>query len=830
MRKLAEFIVSQRRIIYIIFIVISVLCGFGMTKVKVEYSITAYLPQDTDTRKAIDIMDEEFTTYGTTMVLVRNVALSDAYRLADEINDIDGVKELDFENTRDYYNQSCALFNVTFEGDDEDERSIAAYNKVIQVLDDYDTLIASPLVDSYADELQKDINFVLILAIAVIILVLCFTSRSFAEVPVFLIVFGVSALLNMGTNFWLGTISFISNSVCVILQLALAIDYAIILSHRFAEEKEKNGGNARAAIVNALSKAIPEIASSSLTTISGLLALTTMTLRLGADLGIVLAKSIVCSMVTVFFLMPGLLLLFNKAINKTAHRNFVPKIPFIGKFAVKFRYIILAAFIALACVCCYLSFRTAYVYDMDSIDTSRPSEAMQAYAEIENIFGYQNQFVILVPQGDYDQQKYILDTVGEREMISDALGIANVEITSNDITHTLTDRLNYKDFARYIGMEEDLADKVYSAYAFFCKTDTKSGIEELGVYELNKDEYRVSLLNLCDCVFDHDDFVYAALYDPDNNDALDSYTDLRDTIRDAEAQLVGEHYSRLLFNIEGSTESEETFALIKELLAEVKEYCPGAIFAGNSMSAYDLNESFSTDNVKVSLITVAFVFVILMFTFKSWGLPIPLALTIQSAIWMNFSYYFIFGTNLFFFIYLIVSSIQMGATIDYAIVITNRFQELKKETDKKTAIIESVSQAFPTIITSGTIMAVASFLIGTVVGDPLISTLGICLGRGVIISILCVMFVLPALLYIFDKPLDKTVFRMHDRHWGEKFRERKERKRAKEEALDRIIAQMNADSHSDPPEQPTESQNEKKEITDIKTETGKEGDHENTDD
>ncbi len=805
MRKIAEFVVKYRRMVYIIFIIIGILCAIGMTQVKIEYEITAYLPQDTDTRKAIDIMDEEFTTYGSTLLIVRNVSLDDAYRLADEIRDIDGVKELPFENTRDYYNESCALFNITFEGDDEDERSVAANDSVMEALDGYDSLVASPLVDDYAERLRKDVNFVLILAVAVIILVLCLTSRSFAEVPIFLIVFGMSALLNMGTNFFFGTISFISNSVCVILQLALAIDYAIILSHRFDEEKEKNGGNAREAIVNALSKAIPEIASSSLTTIAGLLALTTMSLRLGADLGLVLAKSIVCSMVTVFFLMPGLLLLFNKAINKTAHRNLIPKISVIGKFAVKARYFILPLFIALAGGCAYLSFQTDYVYDQDSIDTSKPTEAMLANEEINRVFGYKNQFVILAPQGDYDEQRHILDMVGAHDMITTSLGIANVEITSNGVTYSLTDRLNYKEFARFIGADENTSSTIFSAYAAFSKDDIMDSMAEVGVFEADRDIYKISLLDLCDCVFDHDDFVYAYLHGANDEDALDSYVDLRDTVRDAEAQLVGENYSRMLFNIDGSTESEETFALLRELITEVKGYCPGAIFAGSSMSAYDLNESFSRDNLMVSLITVAFVFVILMFTFRSWGLPLLLTLTIQSAIFINFAFYFISGTNLFFLIYMIVSSIQMGATIDYAIVLTNRFKALKQSLDKKTAVVEAVNESLPTIITSGTIMAVASFLIGGVVSDPLISTMGMCLGRGVVISILCVMFALPALLYIFDKPLSKTQFAKKERTVSERKR-KKEKKRAREEALEKLLDGIAAGeiSVSRPPDGGTE--------------------------
>ena len=564
----------------------------------------------------------------------------------------------------------------------------------------------------------------------------------------------------MGTNFFFGTISFISNSVCVILQLALAIDYAIILCHRFSEEKERLG-DSREAVIEALSKAIPEICGSSLTTIAGLLALTTMALRLGADLGLVLAKSILCSMITVFFFMPAIILLFSKPIEKTKHRNFVPSVRPVARTVIKCRYVILALFLAVVSVGTYFSFQTDYCYSMNSIDTNRPSESQIAAWETEKVFGSSNQFVIPVPQGNYDEQLKILNMVEAHDEIDTALGIANVELTLNSQSVYLTEQINYRSFAKLLAVDESVADKIYAAYAFFSKPDSKSGIEEVALYEANKNIYTASLLQMCDCAFGHDDFIIANLYN--NADALESYEDLRDTVRDAEDQLLGINYSRLLFNIDGAVESEETFALIDALLIEVKSYCPEAIFAGDSMSSYDLNQSFMTDNVKVSVLTILFVFIILLFTVKSWGIPIPLVLTIQGAIFINFAFFPLMGTNVFFFVYLIVSAIQMGATIDYAIVTSGRYVEFRKTMESKEAMTEAVNAAFPTIITSGSIMIAAAFLIGGVVKNPLIATLGNCLGRGVIISILGVLLVIPSMLVIFDKPLMKTFFKKKER-------------------------------------------------------------------
>lgn len=770
MKKIAEFIVKYRKWMLILFLGLCAFSVWGMTQVEIEYSIEEYLPASTDTKRALDVMDKEFTTYGTATVMVRNVSFEKAKSLHDEIENLEGVKSFTFENTTDYYNKSCALFTITYDGTDEDEIAVDAYNKTLQILEDEDILISAPLVDTYADDLKRDVNFVLVVAVVIIVVVLALTSKSLGELPAYLLTFGVAALLNMGTNFFFGKISFISNSVCVILQLALAIDYAIILCQRFAEEKS-HGLTAQEAMSEALAKAIPEIAGSSLTTISGLLALTTMALGLGRDMGLVLAKSIVMSMLTVFLFMPSVTLLFSKAIDKTTHKSLVPKITAIGKFGVKFRYVLIVVFFVLAIAGGVFSFKTEYVYSMNSIDTSRPSQTQVAKEEIESIFGNSNQLVILVPYGDYDLEKNILDTVDAHEQIDEALGISNVEITANGYKHTLTEPLNYKQFALLLGTDDDTASTIYSAYAFFSKDDAKDGVEELAIFRANKDIYTASILQMCDCAFSHDDFICAYLYD--DADAMETYEDLRDEIQDAEKQLIGINYTRVLFNIDGDVESEQTFALLEELIKEVKGICPDAIFAGDTMSSYDLDSSFSTDNILVSVLTLVFVYVVLMFTFRSWGVPIPLAVTIQGAIFINFSYYALSGTNLFFFVYLIVSAIQMGATIDYAIVFTNRFRELSLTMDKKQAAIEALNQSFPTILTSGSILAIAGFLIGGIVSDPLIATLGLCLGRGVLISIASVLLVLPAMMCVCNKWLDKTVFKRRGGKLKERFLRRK---------------------------------------------------------
>jgi len=746
MRKLAEFIVRKRWLFAAVFVALIVYSIISIPRVKVEYDISAYLPEETDTKQALEIMDDEFASYGTATVMVKDISYADAEALRTRISALDGVNYFPFGNSDGYYKDGVAKFSVTFAGAADDERSAAAYADMLKILDasGYKYSVPSPLVESYADTLASEMVIILAIAAAVIILVLLFTSKSFAEVIAFPIVFITAAVVNMGTNHWLGTISFVSNTVCIVLQLALAIDYAIILCHRFTEEKEKAPGNAQAALISALAKAIPEIASSSLTTVSGLVALMFMQLRLGYDLGMVLAKSIIISLLTVFFLMPAILLPLSKIMDKTRHRSFVPKIRFWGRGVVKLRYVVIAAFVALFATGSALVGRIDYVYSTSDIDTSKPTATVAAKTEMQEIFGYSNMFVVLVPKGDEERERLILETVSREELVDSALGLAGISLVgASGRTYYLHDYLTVSEFGDMTGMGTGVAQLIYGMYA-----------NRIGESEPDFSVFKARAIDVIDYV----------IYETSLAKLSPELAAVAETLKYAESQLIGTAHDRLIFNIAADTEAPETFALIERLMPKVKEICPEAIFAGESMSAYDLNESFSSDNILITLLTIAFIFVILAVTFKSWGIPVVLVLVIQGAIFINFSLPVITGRNLFFFVYLIASAIQMGATIDYAILLTNRFRSLKTlAPDRRAAVSEAVSESFPTILTSGTIMSVAAFLVGLLTSDPLISSMGMMLGSGTLISIACVMTALPALLYTLDPLLEKTVVKFKKR-------------------------------------------------------------------
>ena len=744
MERIATFIVDKRKAFYLLYIGFAIFCIFSSNWVAVNDDLTSYLPNSTETRRGLTIMDEEFITFGTNRIMVDNIAFSEAEKLAEEIEKVEGVKEVAFENTEDYFKDGSALFSLTYDGTSTDEISLNALNEVKGILDGYDVYVTGDTGDDASASLEAEIQVVMIIAVVIILLVLLFTSQTYMEIPVMLMTFGMAAIMNKGTNFIFGEISFVSNSVAVILQLALAIDYAIILCHRYTEEREHL--NAHDAVVVALSKAIPEIAGSSMTTLSGLGALCFMQFGIGKDLGFVLMKSIVLSLLAVFTFMPGLLMSFSGLIDKTHHKNFVPQITGWGKIVVKTRYIMPPIFILLLIGGFIFSNLCPYAFGMTDLSTTRKNESQIALERVNEKFDKVNTLAVLVPVGDYEKEGQLLRELDKMEETNTVLGLANVEAMDG---YVLTDKLTPRQFAELTDLDIEVARVLYSAYAV---NDENYGRIVAGI-----DQYGVPLVDMFMFVYDQMQAGYVSLDD----DMTKTIEDLHVQLSDALKQLKGENYSRLVLQLNLPEESDETTEFLNKLHETTAKYYSDECFlVGNSTSDFDLSSSFAGDNLLIGVLTIVFVVLVLIFTFKSSGLPILLILVIQGSVWINFSFPYLQNDPLFFLSYLVVSSIQMGANIDYAIVIANRYVELKKVMPIKEAIIESLNQSFPTIITSGTILASAGILIGFLSTNPAISSIGVCLGRGTLISIFLVMGILPQILLLGDVIIEKTAITM----------------------------------------------------------------------
>ena len=741
--KLSELVVDKRNLVFLVVIIGLVFSVFSSSWVEVENDLSAFLPDGSPSKEGLDVMDEQFVTYGTAEVMISTISISEAWDVKEKIENISGVQSVAFDETTSHYNNASSLYTITFDYSENDEKCVELLETVKSELSAYDLYISTELGNTLQETIDQEVSIIMVIVAIIVVVVLLFTSQTYAEVPVLLITFVVAMILNNGTNFILGKISFVSNSVTSILQLALSLDYAVIFCHRFKEEHQRLP--LREATVTALSKSIPEIGASCLTTIGGLIAMMFMKFKIGPDMAICLIKAIFFALASVFIVMPGLLMVFGKWMDKTAHRNFVPKIPFVGKFAHKTRFVVPPIFLIVVIIAMIVSSACPYAYGYANLTTPKLNESQIAENMIKDNFTATNMVALVVPAGDYEKEKALLSELDEYEEVDSSMGLANIEAMDG---YMLADKLTARQFGELADLDYEVAQLIYAAYA--------ADQAEYGKIVSSLTTYEIPLIDIFLFVCEQVDSGLVTL-DEEQMQMLD---DAETQMLSAKAQLRGSDYSRMLIYLTLPESGDATYDFIDTIRATAQSYYPDSnvYVVGNSTTEQDFKTSFATDNIVVSIVSLLIVLLALLFTFKSAGLPILLILVIQGSIWINFSVPVLTEHPIFFLSYLIVSSIQMGANIDYAIVIASRFNELKTEMSKKEAIIETMNFAFPTILTSGTILAVAGTLIGTMTSEAAIVGIGESLGRGTIISMILVMFVLPQILLLGDKIVEKTSF------------------------------------------------------------------------
>ena len=743
MHRIAQTIIDLRIPITLAALVAAVFCVVSIGKVKTNSDLTAFLSDDMETRRGLTVMEEEFVTYGSASVMISNVTYEKAAELAEEIRDIRHVLSVDFDETTAHYVNSSALFSISFDGPGEEETVQEAYEKIKDMLSGYDLYCYSKVGEDLTKQIAGEMVGVVAISAAVIVVILLFTSRSYFEVVIFTIVFVFAALLNMGTNFWLGEISSITNAIAVILQLALAIDYAIIFAHRYQDEAAVYDTH-KEALVEALAKSILEISSSSLTTISGLVALMFMEFGLGYDLGMVLTKGIVCSLLTVFLVMPALIMYFPVALKRTLHRNLVPDISGWGRFLMKSGFCFVWIFIAIMPFAARFYSQVNWCFSEAQITEIIHSDSRFAMHKISDTFSNDTMIAVLVPAEDFDKEKLVLNEVAELDGIKSAMGLANIEI---DDGHVLTDRYDTHMFSELVGVEIEEARLLFIGYGY-------SHDQYQPIFQ-NVDTYTVPLVDLFIYLIEKVDQGMVTLDD----ETTDTLNDLRDTLNMGLDQLRGENYNRLVFTTSLPVQGEESVEMVEKIrdIAE-KYYDEGSvIITGDITSCRDLAASYNSDSNLINILTVLMVYAILLFTFKSIVGSLIMVAVIEGSILINFSVTYLEGQAPCFVTGMIVSAIQMGATIDYAIVIMNRYLVRRQEYDTKTAMVKAVNDSFATVMTSGTIMSIAGTLIAYRVTDVYVGHIGLAVGRGAFISVILVLTVLPQLTVLLDKPIRKTM-------------------------------------------------------------------------
>lgn len=670
MKKFYMSLVNHRKTMVMIFTMVFVVCLLLGNLVKVNYDINDYLPESSPSTVSLELMQEEFDGgIPNARIMISDVTIPEALEYKEKLEAVDGVtavtwlddvvsifvplSTLDTDTLETYYKDNNALFTVTI----EEDRRIEAVSSIRELIGEDNAMTGSAVSTAISTtETVLEVNKISIFTVLFVLVVLVMTTNSWMEPLIVLIGLGLAIVINNGTNLIFGEISFVTNAAGSILQLAVSLDYSVFLLHRFEECRQENP-DVKAAMTEALCKSTSSILSSGLTTVIGFLALVLMQFRLGPDLGLALAKGVAISLITVFVFMPSFILLTYKWLDKTRHKELLPKFDLFGKSVQKMTIPMVCIFVILIIPAYLASNANDYYYGSSNIfgnETQLGSDT----AVIESVFGKSDTYVLMVPAGD---------TATETELSQELNNLPQV-----------TSIISYVDLA---GAEIPL-------------------------------EY------------------------------LDENT---------LSQLISKNYSRMVLSVDVPYEGEETFALVEQVRNIAQKYYSDTYYlAGEGVSTYDLMETVTNDMVKVNLMAIAAVFIVLLLSLRSISLPIVLVLSIETAIWINLSIPYFMDTPIFYIAYLIISSIQLGATVDYAILMTDRYKENREMMNKKAAVIQTISDVTVSILTSGSVLTVVGLLLGYITTNQLLGQLGIFIGRGAILSLIIVLFVLPGLLYLFD--------------------------------------------------------------------------------
>ena len=570
-------------------------------------------------------------------------------------------------------------------------------------------------------KIGKEIPVALLIAVAVVLVMLTVTSHAWLEPLLISFVLAVSIVLNMGTNFVFPKVSFITFAICPILQLALSIDYAIMLLHAYDACRE-NGLEAKEAMTEALAECFMRITSSALTTIAGLLSLLFMSFTIGFDIGLVLSKGILFSMLGVFTLMPAVTLLCGKALRRTRHKPLPIGGDHLAGLIYRIRKPLAVCMVLLVAGAVYLNTRVEYTFA-----GNEPKR---------------NPVALIVPGGG-DEADY----ANQRELISRLKDLKRTDGTpATGRTLSMVSDFTVDELAGKAGISPLLL-RVYCA--LYGLGDPVSMDRLLDSLDRNLDPMLTKGADFANSL---------SGFFTGGDSALGSrLTEFRDELRkNTEAirtGFIGRHYSRVAVYLNFSPADEEFVQYMDDVQDTARSvYGDDIYLTGVPVSTYDITKSFNGDRLKVNLITLAAIFLIVMLSFRSPRMPVVLVLVIEGAIWMTIGFSGLIGEPVFFISYLICISIQMGATIDYGILLSDQYRSRRREgLAPREALTSALKKALPTILTSGVILIVAGYAIGKVCTIYYISSIGLLVSRGALISVVLMLTFLPSLLLLFDK-------------------------------------------------------------------------------
>ncbi len=686
--RLADFIVDHNKKIRNIVMVLVVVFACCYPFVAVNYDLTKYLPDAVESKSAINKMRDIFGYPGTGRLMLKDVSIYEAKQYKNQIEKVDGVDQvvwcdmttqiygssefIDYDKIDDYYKNGNAVMDITFKEGDTSKRTHKAIDEIESIIGDRGYLVGMSPTNKFTEESVKSaLAEIMVIVVVLIFLILLFTTTSWFEPVLFLTVIGCAIAINKGTNIFLGEISYITNNICDILQLATSMDYSVFLLHAYERERKK-GMDKESALKLGLMSTITTILASSLTTFFGFIVLIFMRFSIGWDMGIVMSKGIICSLLMVIFLMPSLILSWSDKIEKMKHKSFFPDFHKFSVLVNRVSPFILLASLTVAGPIYFAQSMNNFMYGPDATGAGPGTSMYEHSQEIDREFGRSNLIVAIFPDTDRIKEKELCDELDELDYVKKVMGMG-----------------------AYLpeGTPESFLPK--SVSELFHK----------------------------------------------------------------------EGYARLLIYIKTKPESPTAFKCSDEISGIIKKYYPEeAYITGNTPTTKDMENVLVPDYNLVNALAMISIFLVVAISFKSVVLPFVAMVPIMMAIYLNMSFPYFAGDELIFIAYAVVSCVQLGSTIDYAISSTeNYIQCRQKGLEKKEASVRMTELSFPSILTSGLILVVCGYAISIISAIPAIGQVGHLVGRGAIFSVIFVTSLMPFLFRLSDRLITGTFKSRHER-------------------------------------------------------------------
>ena len=680
MNRISKFIADHAKSVIVVSLLLLIPSVIGFINTRVNYDLLSYLPQNLDSTKGEDILDKTYSDASIGIVIVEGMENKDINILKDKIEEVDGVTTtlgltdvldesipkdiLPDEIKNQLYNEDSTMFVIKFDGAPGSDSTINGISKVKKILNKQCFLSGmSAIMEDTKELAEHEAPFYVLIAVALSIVVLLISMESTVVPIIFLVSIGIGIVYNLGTNLFLGEISYITKALAAVLQLGVTMDYSIFLMHRYDEERGK-WSTKEEAMTQAIKATMTSISGSSLTTIAGFLALCTMDLALGKDIGLVMAKGVVIGVICAITILPAFVLVFDKAIHKFKHKTIIPEFKKVSTLVTKHYKAFIVAFFVIMLPAFFGQANAKVYYNLD--ETLKPDmSSIVALNKMKDNFNMTSTHFIIVKD---DIKSYKMKEMTDR--------IENLE----GVTTVLS-------YDKFIGpnIPED-----------FIPRDIKEIFKQGG-------------------------------------------------------------YNLLLVNSEYKSASDELNNQIIEMTDIVKSYDKDAMVTGEGALTKDLTTIADQDFKNVSVASIAAIFVIILIVFKSVSIPVLLVSAIEFAIFINMGIPYYTGTVIPFVASIVIGTIQLGATVDYAILLTSRFrEEIRNGYEKKEAMRIAVQESAKSIVTSGLTFFGATGGVALVSDMALIKSLCFLMARGAIVSMIVIIFVLPALLLVSEGIINKT--------------------------------------------------------------------------